>query len=267
MSERSNLWLKWCVSLTLLARGWLTWRGDSQIRGLVWNEDFWSGHIGMSWSDFAKQSDPWISNGLTVLGIGLMLLAIAPWLRGKLAAGMLWAAFAVLLLDGFAQWFASDYDLGMGIEHSLQIGTPLILLFAGARRWDVVVRVLIALTFVGHGLYAFGLHPVPLIYQTMTMTLLGVGQETGLLVLKVMGVLDFLAAIALFVRPLRLVALGYMVLWGGATALARLVAHVGLERPSYGLDPWIAEMLVRSSHWMIPLVLLLMSRRATPKDL
>ena len=44
--ERSDVWmllLQACVSITLIARGWLTWRWDSPIRGLVWQEDWWSG--------------------------------------------------------------------------------------------------------------------------------------------------------------------------------------------------------------------------------
>jgi hypothetical protein len=257
MSAVGEPLFKWALSLTLVARGWLTWHWDSPIRGLVWQEDWWSGRIGLSWAEFAQHSDPWISLGLAVLGIGLMGLAIVPWLPRRGFRWMMWPAFLILLLDGVARWVGKDYDVGMAIEHILQMSLPLLWFFRGAPRWRFLTQVAVALTFIGHGLYAVGFHPVPLSYQTMTMGLLGCERETALVFLKVVGTLDFVAAVGMFIGPVRLASLGYMVLWGGATALARVMAHASVEAPRHGLDPWIAETLVRSSHWMVPLLLLL----------
>ena len=33
--------LQFIVSVTFLARGWLTWRWDSPIRELIWEEKWW----------------------------------------------------------------------------------------------------------------------------------------------------------------------------------------------------------------------------------
>lgn len=271
-SPHTDRWLTWLAvgtSLTLFARGWLTWRWDSPIRGLFWQEDWWSplleNALGIPWSTWAEQSDGWITPLLGILGILLMLSAFAPWLvlrRSSWASGLLWLAFAILLVDSFARWVGADFDLGMGIEHSLQMSMPLAFLYAArnpspSTRWWVVMAIASAFTFVGHGLYASGFHPVPLSYQTMTTKILGTENPDFVITfLRVAGWLDFAAAIGLFLRPLRTVSLVYMIGWGGATALARTWAHFGGESPLFGLDPWIAETLVRTPHWMLPLLLL-----------
>jgi hypothetical protein len=118
--------------------------------------------------------------------------------------------------------------------------------------WIAVVTVGAALTFVGHGLYAVGFHPVPLSYQTMTMKLLGCSQDFALVFLQVVGWLDFVAAACLFIRPLKIVGLIYMIGWGLATAFARILSHYS---PA-GFNPWGAETFVRTSHWLLPLILL-----------
>ncbi|MEM9283077.1 MAG: hypothetical protein AAGA96_14720 [Verrucomicrobiota bacterium] len=270
--ECPNLWLSLLqisVSLTFLARGWLTWRWDSPIRGLIWHEDWWSGWLetrfDLPWSAFAKASDFYINAGLTILGVTLMLLALVPWLitrrRFRSLRWLLWLGTALLALDSFARWVDKNFDLGMGIEHALQIFAPAILFFIvssrdRARIASWLLGIGSAFTFVGHGLYAIGFHPVPLSYQTMTMKLLRVENETAIRFLVGAGLLDFLAALALLFRPVRVIGLLYMVGWGFLTAMARIGSHLGMAQPLYGLDPWIAETLVRTTHWMLPLLLL-----------
>ena len=265
-SRRLECALKLCVSLTLLARGWLTWRWDSPIRGLVWKEDWWSGILeqqtNLTWIEFAKISDPWITNLLATLGIILMVLAIVPWLpfkatKWRRVRWLLVPATLILVLDSVARWVDMEFDFGMAIEHLLQMLAPIALLIATGQKerkklWIGLVTVGVALTFVGHGLYAVGFHPVPLSYQTMTMKLLRCEQDFAMVFLQVVGWLDFVAAACLVFRPLRSVGLIYMVGWGLATALARVFSHLSLA----GLDPWMAETLVRTSHWLLPLILL-----------
>ena len=258
--------LKLCLSLTLFTRGWLTWKWDSPIRGLIWKEDWWSGIIerwtNSSWSEFAIQSDGWITVLLTGIGIALMLLSLVPWLPGfRYLRWLLWPATFLLLLDSFAFWVGHNYELGSALEHTLQIMTPLGLFFAGSRQvsemmWNRCIMIAAALTFCGHGLYAIGWHTVPLVYQTMTMKILRGSQETALVFLKTVGWLDLVAALCLVPKVTRKWALFYMVLWGGATALARTISHFGITQPRSGLDPWLAETLVRSSHWVLPFLVL-----------
>lgn len=280
--RRWILALKIGVSVMLLARGWLTFHWDSPIRSLLWHEEWLAGPLetltGYSWHDYARHSGPWLDRLFQVLGIVFMLSAALPWLRWARAAGWLWLPAVILVLDALGRWIGAGYTIGMAIEQSLQIAAPIVLWLSlrhpnRERLWLAIVLAAAALTFIGHGLYAAGIHPVPLSYQTMTMDILGIGQEPTLVLLKIAGWLDFFAALALLLRPLRFAALLHMVAWGGLTALARVAAHFDTELSLMGLDPWLAETLVRTPHWLLPLLacFLIRTRRsrcsaATPRD-
>ncbi|MEM7698511.1 MAG: hypothetical protein AAF236_08925 [Verrucomicrobiota bacterium] len=258
------------AALTLIGRGWLTWRWDSPIRGLLWSE----GGVGAliawlpnaTWESWATTSDQWITPLLTAVGIALLalgLFSIALSL-GVFQSGrwLLLIGAALLILDSVGRWVAADFDFGMAIEHALQIVAPIVLFGAIGRRsegsvWARVIAVATAATFVGHGCYAAGIHPVPVSYQTMTMAILGVSETGALGFLKIAGWLDFVAAAALFVPFARWFGVGYCIIWGLATALARAIAHIDLNAPLERLDPWLFETMVRSPHWMLPLVLML----------
>lgn len=258
--------LRICVSVTLAARGWLTMRWDSPIRSVAWNEDWWARPLesiaGISWEKIALESDPILSRIFDVVGLFLLLAAILLWfLRGRTLGILLVTATLILLLDSLGRWIASGHQFGMAIEHALQIFAPIALLRlpgspASSHRWVMAVLIASAMTFAGHGFHAAGLHPVPLSYQTMTMKLLSVGRENAILLLSLAGWLDLLVAATVFVPRLRKISLAYMAAWGGLTALARIVSHLGLELPLYGLDPWLAETLVRTPHWLFPILAL-----------
>ncbi|MDF1851494.1 MAG: hypothetical protein P1U85_11715 [Verrucomicrobiales bacterium] len=262
--------LKLCVSVTLAARGWLTMRWDSPLRSVAWNEDWWAAPLesiaGIPWEKVALHSDEFLSRLFDVIGLFLIGVAILLWvLRGNPIAVLLSIATLVLLLDGLGRWVASGYQFGMAIEHALQIVTPVAWILRSRlekwpRVWGLLFFIAAAMTFLGHGLYAAGVHPVPLSYQTMTMKLLFMSQETALIFLTVAGWLDILVAGTLFVPRLREISLLYMVAWGGLTALARIASHIGLEQPLFGLDPWLAETFVRTPHWLLPLLALFLLR-------
>lgn len=262
------LLLQATVSVTLLARGWLTWRWDSPIRALIWQEDWWSQPLeslfGIPWAQFAQHSEPGLTSVLEGLGILMMALAVVPWFgrieKLRWTKWLLVPATGLLVLDAMGGWVSVDQELGMAIEHSLQVITPIALLLAlnerRGRDWYLVVAIAASLTFVGHGLYALGFHAVPLIFKTMTMRILGCDLDTALVVLQIAGWLDMIAVVLLWIPRLRRWGIGYMVLWGLATALARIWAHVRWSQTGWGLDPWLAETLVRTAHWMLPLLLI-----------
>ncbi len=278
--SRWLLLLKLCVSLTLFARGWLTWQWDSPIRTLVWQEDWWTSilenRFDLTWAEFASVSDPWITQGLAIFGILLILGGLLTWFVSfKCCPWLRWLLLPLtilLVIDSIARWVNSDYDFGMAIEHALQMFSPVALFLATApkpklKRWSILVSIAAACTFMGHGFYAAGIHPVPLSYQTMTMVILGVSQGTALILLSIAGWLDIIFAIGIFFRPTRLISLFYLVGWGAATAAARVVAHFNLEATTWALNPWAFETLVRISHWMLPLLLLFYFwYRITPED-
>jgi hypothetical protein len=257
------------VSVTFLARGWLTWRWDSPIRELIWQEKWWSPVLekyDMTWSHFARNSDQWITPTLERLGMFLIASALIPWLAGfsplRWFRWFLIPATLILILDSFSRWVAKDMQAGMAMEHVLQIMTPLALLIylgrksLNASKRDFIMRWLLiiaaAVTFVGHGLYAMGYYNAPLHFQMMTMEILSISEEGSLRFLKVMGWLDFVVVPFLILPKTRWMALFYMFCWGGATALARILAYYDETLPYNAMDPWMVEAAVRTSHWAVP---------------
>ncbi|NWK55996.1 hypothetical protein HW115_10255 [Verrucomicrobiaceae bacterium N1E253] len=271
-SRFPNVWLavlQLCTTLTLLSRGWLMFRWDSHIRGLCWNEELLTPWIEQytdsSWDDYALHSDPYITSSIEWLGITLMIISgLCLLLRVPKLAWLKWSlvpAFLIMTLDAFGNLADKDYDAAMAMEYALQVGTPLALLMALTRHkwnrtWGWIVSLLAASCFLGHGLYAAGHFPLPWSFQTMSMTILRVDEEQAKAFLYLAGVLDFIVAAAILIPALRRPALYYMILWGGVTSLARVLAHYNPALKYNGLDPWVAEMLVRSSHWLLPLLIL-----------
>jgi hypothetical protein len=261
--------LQFIVSVTFLARGWLTWRWDSPIRELIWEEKWWSPvlkNYEVTWSHFARTSDQWITPALERLGIFLMVSSLIPWVAGFSRLRWLrWffiPAILILILDGFSRWVGKDMQAGMAMEHLLQIFAPLGLLISLGRKSfnvpkrDFIVRWLLiiaaAVTFVGHGLYAVGYYSVPLHFQMMTTEILSLSEGGSLRFLEIFGWLDFLVVPFIFLPWTRWMALFYMFCWGGATTLARILAYYDDALPYNGMDPWFAEAMVRTSHWAIP---------------
>ena len=261
--------LQFIVSVTFLARGWLTWRWDSPIRELIWEEKWWSPvlkNYDVTWSHFARTSDQWITPTLERLGIFLIVSALVPWIAGfsrlRWLRWFLIPATLILILDGFSRWVAKDMQAGMAMEHILQIFVPLALLISLGRkslnapkrevavRWSLMIATLV--TFVGHGLYAVGYYSVPLHFQMMTTEILSLSEGGSLRFLEIFGWLDFLVVPFVLFRWTRWAALFYMFCWGGATALARILAYYDEALPYNGMDPWFAEAMVRTSHWAIP---------------
>ncbi|MFT5881841.1 MAG: hypothetical protein ACI9FG_000331 [Crocinitomicaceae bacterium] len=263
--------LQLTVCLTLAARGWLMYKWGSQIRSLLWNEEAVSPllekYTSLSWEDYALESDPYITNGIEWLGIILMIGAVLTLLmRIPYFAIFKWflvPLWAILALDSFGNYAYVNYQSAMMIEYVLQAGIPLLFLWVLVwpmmpKTWAWVASLCVCACFVGHGLYAVGYHPVPWSFQVMTMDILGISEERALAFLYTVGILDFIAAIAILIPQLRRPGLYYMVMWGGITALARILAHYDTAQKYNGMDPWIAEFVVRTSHWLFPILLLMM---------
>jgi len=265
--------LQFIVSVTFLARGWLTWRWDSPIRDLIWEEKWWSPVLekyDVTWSHFARTSDQWITPTLERLGIFLVISALVPWLAGfsrlRWLRWFLIPATLILVLDGFSRWVGKDMQAGMAMEHALQIVAPwALLIYLGrkslhAPKRETIVRWLLmiaaAVTFTGHGLYAMGYYSVPLNFRMMTAEILSLSEDGSLRFLEIFGWLDFVVVLFLILPLTRWMALFYMFCWGGATALARILAYYDETLPYNGMDPWLVEAVVRTSHWGIPFWLL-----------
>lgn len=263
--------LQLCVSLTLASRGWLMMKWDSHIRSLLWHEEAVSPllekYTNLTWEEYALESDPFVTGGIEWFGIILMLGAVLTLLMRipyfRVFKWFLIPLWAILAIDSYSNYFDVSYQSGMLVEYVLQAGIPLLFLWVLVfpkmlKKWGWMASLLASGCFIGHGMYAVGFHPVPWSFQVMTMEILGVSEESSKSFLYVIGILDFVAGLAILVPCLRRPGLYYMIAWGAATALARIVAHYDPSLNYKGMDPWIAECLVRTSHWLVPVLLLML---------
>ena len=78
--------------------------------------------------------------------------------------------------------------------------------------------------------------------------------------LKIAGILDFVVAIAIFIPRISYVALVYAFVWGGLTAIARLVGHFHIAFLWNSFSQWTWEMLIRLPHGLIPLFVMIADR-------
>ncbi len=267
--------LRFMCSAVFLGRAWQFLRWDAPLRTLFWKQAWMETPVrlltGMTWEQYVTSpTTDWVLQVATRgMGVAMLICALLCWtISGKKRSHHLaMIGGALILAFTFALYFlGKTYQIGMGIEHSLQWGAPLFLAawLAGDgfnKRALVLLYVAAALTFIGHGLYAFGYHPQPGSFVSMTMRCLPINESGARTLLVTAGVLDFVAAAALLVPRLRTAALVYMVIWGFLTALARAVAYFQFDALVPWLDGWVHQTVYRLVHGGLPLVLLLLWQR------
>lgn len=116
----------------------------------------------------------------------------------------------------------------------------------GVVRW--VLRIGIAATFFGHGIFAWKVHPGWISYLTTA----GFSQSTAIFLMPIIGVIDIVVGIFVVFWPIKIV-LVYALVWTLVTALIR---------PLAGEPIW--TFVERGANWAAPMALLLL--QGTPSD-
>ena len=258
------------VCLTFLGRAWQHIRWDAPLRVILWRQQLLEpliNSLGMSWQEWVSSPavDAGINNTGHAMGYFYVCCAVAAcvvkpgqiWSQRLLAAGG-----ALLVFLGFIYFMDKGYRWGQWAEYSLQMSGPFFLLAAirghmHTTTFQFALKVGIALTFIGHGLYAAGIYPQPGPFVTMIMNGMRVSEDTARELLTAAGYLDFLVAGLLFVPHLWRPACYYTAFWGFATAGARLVSYYDPVNTIGWLDGWLHQCLLRLIHGGMPLVLLL----------
>ncbi len=208
----------------------------------------------------------WFSRALGVI----WLLGIAAALRvgrHRWAGAWLLISSGLLLFMAFGYYLDKGFQLGQGLEFSAQILAPAILA-AYCREstrhialW--LLRLAVAFTFLGHGLYALGVYPVPGYFVHMIITNLGITNAQAEQLLWVAGWLDMGVAIGVLLPVVDRYWLAYAVFWGFLTSLARLTTYL-LFNDLFWLtlhQMWF-EFAIRIPHFLLPLAGLLWISRA-----
>jgi hypothetical protein len=202
---------------------------------------------------------------------GMMLFQSAQT-NGKPWHGPVWAATAGLVLLAVAGTHHKNYVFPQLIEWSAQTLAPWIALGFLRQGWteklDRLARLAVSLAFLGHGLYALG-HPwpPPASFPDMVQRILGLEGTEARLFLQLAGGLDMLVVIGLWLpfRLLQSLALGYAVVWGLLTSLARPWAYLEAG-PLFGesLHAWGWQFVVRAPHFLLPTALSVAPAPSTP---
>lgn len=109
-------------------------------------------------------------------------------------------------------------------------------------KMELLTKIGVFGTFLGHGIVALGVNPkwIPLI------TCFGFSENQAITLMPFIGIADIIVAFAVLFYPIRAIV-GWAVLWAFMTALSRPISG---ER--------FVEFIERSANWCLPLLLLLL---------
>lgn len=266
------LLLRLASFFVLIGRGWQFLRWDAPLRTLFWDQYLMEPVVtfltGWDWQTYATnlnvdQTIVYLQQGVgwlfLLMGVAsLMITTRSKWLRYGL-----YVASGFLFLTSLLYWKEQAFAIGQILELTIQWATPLFLAWhidkeMISEKLLLVMKVAVAATFVGHGLYAFGYYPVPGNFVQMMITVFGLSETVAINLLKAAGILDFALSIAIFLpwRSIVKMALAYAVLWGFFTALARIVSNFYWAIPFQSIEQWAHETVFRLPHALIPLIIL-----------
>ncbi len=218
----------------------------------------------LTWVEYATSLEADIGISRYGRGVGWWLVMAAGSLfliKGKyrmIPAALLTVSSLLLLFMAFCYHLDKGYQFAQIMEYTAQIFTPVLLLLyfilEKRRSTDFVLRAVIALTFLGHGLYAMGLYPVPGHFVHMVITNLGISNDQAVTLLYIAGWMDVGVAVGLFIPRLKPYWLAYALLWGFLTSLARLTTYVPLNHMfGIAIHQMGYEFLIRLPHFLLPL--------------
>ena len=271
-----RLLLKISTAAVFFGRAYQHLFWDAPFRTLLWDEQIMSGVIktfsSLSWEEYINSL--WVDDGINqvINGFGLFYLVC-----GLVTLGMKWMPKILqrfILIGGIGLiflaillWKEKFYSVGQFFEYSLQFSLPFFFYYLTGReepsispRFISWLKIAAGLTFICHGLYAVGYYPQPVSFMEMTIEITGWSDDIASNFLKIMGGLDFVVAILIFLPKTARPALLYMVIWGFLTALARIWTNFDFGNIVEHLHQTGFAFLYRVGHFLVPLGLYLWER-------
>lgn len=246
---------------------------DPPFRAVIWNYKFsgWfvEGVLNWNWDYFliSLPSDRFIDYVVQGFGVFYFFCAFLVLFANK---KMKWVKLVMYVSSVFLALLAcmvmiDHHTIWLQLfESGIQIVAPLVFvqyLYKGRLSYSYVLwtKACISVTFIAHGLYAIGYYPVPIHFVKMWRNTIGLSHGQAMQVLWLIGMLDIVAALALFSGNMKLIkaCLAYIVFWGLATALARIAGNFYSSFPMYSLKASWYLCSYRMVHGLLPLVLLL----------
>lgn len=245
--SRLFLLLRWCVVCLFLGQGISILFGSNSYHLI---------------SKFSKEIQIISAFGLLFLGV-VSSFSIKTLRKTKIYFLFPFATI-ILLVASYSKFIKVGHLPEQIIEHSLQFFLPIFWFFTiqktdriDQKNWILILKIILALTFIGHGIFAIGWHKVPYNFIEMTSASLFLDESQAISFLFVMGIVDFIVAILLFFpnRLIQKVAVSYMICWGLITAFARMywqIDQIGTQ--FFWLDN-VPNTVFRLPNGLIPLFL------------
>lgn len=261
-----------CFAL-FLGRAWQHLFWDAPIRTLLWDESLMSGVItglfGIPWKDYATSmsTDAIIQGIIRGFGIFYLLMAVLVLMvhtKLKFAKPLLYLSSILLAFLAFLYCKEKFFHFAQFFEYTIQVISPILLANVifnperlSSRNLVFVFKTSIALTFAAHGMYAIGYYPRPGVFVDMTINILGISEPMAHNFLGAAGILDFAAAVMIFIPRLSFWGIAYCVIWGFLTAFARTWANLDLGPSTVNLlHQFLPQTVYRLPHGLLPLALL-----------
>jgi hypothetical protein len=252
---------------------WVHFYWEAPYGVLLWQESTFklASGLGLSWEEFVGSGadDGWVQAWIARiwwLYLACAVLSITVGRRSWVQMIGLVLGSGLLTLLSYAAYISAQRQLPAFVENGGQMLIPTLLVMAlalGARHRATVMVAMFALImiFAGHGSYALGLWPTPGNFYAMTSLVLGVEYPTAQIILRSVGILDFMVCLAIFIPRLRRASALYATVWGFLTAIARPIAGMSWGLNYWGADQYLHEAVLRAPHFLIPLYLFLVWRR------
>jgi hypothetical protein len=271
----------WSAFLALIGRAYHHLRFEGPYRAFFldenWNGWYVSCCTSQTWLDFVNNpaTDAGILLYTRILGTVLAITAIAFLVSKWVPKSIAWTLALLSTLGigfmGFSYYLDMGYQSAQFIEYTAQTLMPLLMAWIvwGSPNitWRWLMKLAIALTFLGHGLYALNVFPVPGNFVYMIQSIMGLSDAAAKDLLWIAGILDLAVVVGLFIPAITRYALIYAFIWGLLTSLARPFAYILFNHLFYlTVHQYLFEFFVRVPHFMLPLILLLIDIRSKIKD-
>ena len=268
------LLLKIAAISVFIGRAWQFIFWDAPYRTLLWDQKWMEGIVNtffsMSWQEYATHPnvDNIINKIIFSTGILYLITALLIPFYQKNRKWIFWIIIfstTNLLLLFLLYMKERFFHVGQFFEHSAQLSSPVLLTLLIRQKVTVerlkrLINIVVALTFICHGLYAIGFYPRPGVYVDLLINTFGVKESFAHTFILIAGILDIVVAILIFFPKISFYLLGYMMVWGFATAFARVIANVYADFFLQSLHQNIHLFVYRIPHGLLPLIGMILIR-------
>ncbi|MDD7887797.1 DoxX-like family protein [Flavivirga sp. 57AJ16] len=268
--------LKLSVFFVFLGRAYQHLFWDAPFRAFFWDEQllkvFVESILKITWDDYVTSvSVDNLIQGLTfffgaVYAVAAIIALIFRYNNRAHKVILLIGSMGLFIL-AYLLMKEQFYRFSQFFEYSLQFSIPVLLVYykrSFVKKYlDLILKILIAVVFVAHALYAIGYYPVSGHFLDMTISITGFSEEVAKTFLLIAGVLDILVAILIFFPRVVKYVLIYAMVWGLLTSFARIVSGFYFDFFWESIHSSLYQVIYRLPHGLIPLMVLFRMKEKT----